>query len=208
MDRQGFWDTIARARAEVEETYEDTEDLAEALIDVLAELEPADIADFDDEFQRLFTESYRVDLWAAAYLICGGASDDGFDYFRAWLIGQGRTSWDAAVADPDSLAGLLDPDADADFDGESLMYAASTAYERVADASLPPGVSPNAVPDGPVGDAFDFDDDAELQARLPRLFEVIEALEAEPDDEAEEDEDDEEDDDEAPQYGDAWTPRR
>jgi hypothetical protein len=30
------------------------------------------------------------DQWGAAYLANGGCSDDGFDYFRGWLIGQGR----------------------------------------------------------------------------------------------------------------------
>jgi hypothetical protein len=44
-------------------------------------------------------------LWAAAYLIEGGC-DDGFMDFRAGLMLQGRTAFEAAVADPDSLAGL------------------------------------------------------------------------------------------------------
>ncbi|MFL6076856.1 MAG: DUF4240 domain-containing protein [Mycobacteriales bacterium] len=35
-------------------------------------------------------ESYQGDLWGAAYLINGGASDDGFDYFRGWLIARTR----------------------------------------------------------------------------------------------------------------------
>ncbi len=30
------------------------------------------------------------DLWGAAWVLLGGASDDAFDYFRCWLIGQGR----------------------------------------------------------------------------------------------------------------------
>jgi hypothetical protein len=49
-------------------------------------------------------ESYRWDLWGAAYLINGGCSDDGFDYFRGWLLSQGRAIWQATLADPDSLA--------------------------------------------------------------------------------------------------------
>jgi hypothetical protein len=35
-------------------------------------------------------DSYQGDLRAAAYLINGGASDDGFEYFRGRLITQGR----------------------------------------------------------------------------------------------------------------------
>lgn len=40
----------------------------------------------------------------AAYLINGGRSDDGFDHFRGWLLTQGRATWQAALAEPDSLA--------------------------------------------------------------------------------------------------------
>jgi hypothetical protein len=206
MDRQGFWDTIARARASVEDTYGDTEEFAEVLTDVLAELEPAEIAAFDREFQQLQAESYRIDLWAAAYLICGGASDDAFDYFRAWLVAQGRAAWDSTLTSPDSLANLLDPTVDADFDGELVMYAAPTAHERVTNSPLPPTATPAAVL---AGDPFDFDDDAELESRLPRLYAAIESLEADPEDDPDEEDDDEpEDEDQPTPYGDAWTPRR
>jgi hypothetical protein len=33
-------------------------------------------------------------------------SDDGFDYFRSWLMLQGRETFGRAVAAPDSLADL------------------------------------------------------------------------------------------------------
>jgi Protein of unknown function (DUF4240) len=43
-----------------------------------------------DEFLRgLMADSYRDPLWAAAYLVNGGCSDDGFEYFRGWLIMHG-----------------------------------------------------------------------------------------------------------------------
>jgi hypothetical protein len=36
-------------------------------------------------------------MWVAAYLMNGGCSDDGFDYFRGWLIAQGRTTLEQVV---------------------------------------------------------------------------------------------------------------
>ena len=51
-------------------------------------------------------DSYRSSLWAAAYVINAGCSDDGFGYFRGWLMFQGRETFGQAVADPDSLADL------------------------------------------------------------------------------------------------------
>ncbi|WP_257233953.1 DUF4240 domain-containing protein [Streptomyces sp. JV178] len=52
----------------------------------------------------LLGTSYRAPLWAAAFTINGGCSDDGFDYVRGWLVLQGHEVFERAVADPDSLA--------------------------------------------------------------------------------------------------------
>jgi hypothetical protein len=34
-------------------------------------------------------DSYNPELWCAAYIVSGGCSD-GFEYFRCWLISQGK----------------------------------------------------------------------------------------------------------------------
>jgi len=65
-----------------------------------------EIVDAQRVLSALMADSYRSSLWAAAYVINGGCSDDGFDYFRAWLMLQGRETFGQAVADPDSLADL------------------------------------------------------------------------------------------------------
>jgi hypothetical protein len=54
----------------------------------------------------LMNRAHTALLWAAARIMCGGCSDDGFDYFKGWLILQGSQTYQAAVADPDSLAGV------------------------------------------------------------------------------------------------------
>lgn len=43
-------------------------------------------------------------LWSAAYIMNGGCSEDGFLYFRLWLLAQGRGVYSAAMKDPESLA--------------------------------------------------------------------------------------------------------
>jgi hypothetical protein len=52
--------------------------------------------------------------------------DDGFEYFLGWLMAQGRTRWEATLADPDSLADIVDADT-GDLDGEELLYVALAA---------------------------------------------------------------------------------
>ena len=76
----------------------------------------------------------RHDLWRVANLANGGASHDGFYYFRLWLVGMGKQVFEAALADPDSLADVLDPAYDM---YEAEMYgAAPDAYEAALGLSF------------------------------------------------------------------------
>lgn len=72
--------------------------------------------------------SYRQDLWAVAYVVLGGCSDDGFDYFRFWLISRGRKIFEKALEDVDSLCDVFseleDPEGDDYPEQELLDYAA------------------------------------------------------------------------------------
>ena len=54
---------------------------------------------FDDAMAR----AYDWRLWAAAYVIHGGCSDDTFWDFRAGLVALGRDIYERALRDPDSL---------------------------------------------------------------------------------------------------------
>ena len=51
---------------------------------------PDELIEFHRLFNRAMDDAYIWDLWGAAYLINGGCSDDGFAYFRSWLISRGR----------------------------------------------------------------------------------------------------------------------
>jgi hypothetical protein len=82
-------------------------------------------------------ESYRNDLWAAAYLINGGCSDDGFTYFRGWLIAQGQQVFERALADPATLEDAIVMDGAWDADLEEFLYAARQAYEDATGVEMP-----------------------------------------------------------------------
>jgi hypothetical protein len=122
MDIGTFWEIIDSARGE----NDGWEDMLEPLVDRLAELETNEILLWQhifDEYQRL---SYKNKLWAAAYIINGGCSDDGFDYFRGWLTAQGKKVFLDALKDPDSLAELEAAEEDVEF--EDMLGAAASAY--------------------------------------------------------------------------------
>src|SRR5215475_13181372 len=102
MDTEDVWRLVAQARADTDGGAPDA--VAARMTELLARRQPVEIVAFAQPLWDLLVASYRADLWAAAYVINGGASDDGFDYFRGWLIAEGRDVYDRALADPDSLA--------------------------------------------------------------------------------------------------------
>ena len=73
----------------------------------LATLVPDDIVAFQAHVDLTCDRADTWDLSGAGQRIFDGwISDDGFEYFRLWLIGRGKDAFERAVADPDSLADL------------------------------------------------------------------------------------------------------
>ncbi|MEO8301058.1 MAG: DUF4240 domain-containing protein, partial [Rhizomicrobium sp.] len=124
MNSDGFWKIIESAK---QAAGSDTEARVDALRSVLGKLTPADLQAFQNHYDQQIQAAYRWDLWAAAYIINGGCSDDGFRYFRDWLISEGRPVFEAALKDPDSLADLrrVDP-----AELESFGYVVVELYEQ------------------------------------------------------------------------------
>ncbi|MFE3199424.1 DUF4240 domain-containing protein [Embleya sp. NPDC059237] len=175
MDTDEFRTLVETARA-ADGPY------APALVDILAAHPPERILDYDDRFREAREALYRWDLWAAAYLIGGGCCDDAFMDFRAGLIAQGRETYEAALLDPDGLAGLpvvlaeVRAGGDEAIFGEDANYCAVRAFGRLTGdeeafwraSALRPSTCPDGIGTGPVGEGFDFDDGAEMRRRLPR----------------------------------------
>ncbi|AJP01711.1 polymerase [Streptomyces cyaneogriseus subsp. noncyanogenus] len=168
MDETEFWELIDATREAAEG---DPEEQADLLVERLCRLDPEGVLDFARHFEARYRRAFTWDLWAAAWVLLDGASDDVFDSFRCWLIGQGREVYEGAVHDPDALAELLDDfDEEIDGDGEELGYAADEAYEQLTGAVAPElGLAP--APAEPQGTPLDLEDDQALAERLPRLWE-------------------------------------
>ncbi|MCC7368515.1 MAG: DUF4240 domain-containing protein [Chloroflexi bacterium] len=157
MDDAAFWQLIEESR---ENAGGDPNEQAAELTDLLSALPAGEIVQFDRRFRELLVQAYRWDLWGAAFLIDGGCSDDGFEYFRCWLISQGRRVYEEALADPESLAERAEPDVEA----ESMLYAAADAYEVETGKPLPS--SSVGDPAEPAGQPWEEND---LPRRFPRL---------------------------------------
>ncbi|MFJ2234449.1 DUF4240 domain-containing protein [Streptomyces sp. NPDC087859] len=179
MDTDEFWSIVETARSKTTEGLP----FHEALVDLLARRSPQDILRYQERFDALHGAVYRWDVWAAAYLIGGGCSDDSFTDFRAGLIAQGREWYERAAAVPDSLADHAEVvGAAADFEDRTLFhedanYCASDAYERITGDGEAfyeawrqyAADRPETRAETDMGEDFDFDDDDEMRRRLPRL---------------------------------------
>jgi hypothetical protein len=166
MDEAQFWDIIESGG---KKARTDPERQLAAVRKQLAKLPPEEVRDFHRLFNEKLTTAYSWDLWGAAYLINGGCSDDGFVYFRAWLISRGRTVYEAAIQNPDSLAGQTDPDRD-DYEFEELWGLALDVYKEWPGKDMP---EVNIRwPANPRGREWDFDDDEKVARKLPALAKV------------------------------------
>ncbi|WP_191304830.1 DUF4240 domain-containing protein [Lentzea cavernae] len=172
MDTNTFWKLIADARASVADPS-DGYAVAAAAVELLAERPPAEIVATQQVLWDVLTVSYQNPLWAAAYVINGGCSDDGFDYFRGWLVTQGEEVYTAVLADPDSLAGLPAVVAAAEsgdeFECEEALSIAWNAHIKATGMQLPQDAFRISYPELDPEWDFDFDDSARLAPRLPRL---------------------------------------
>lgn len=171
MAEDRFWATIEDARRSVDG---DVEQLHDALVDRLAALTDEEILDFHLHVLTAVKRLSVSRLWAAAYLIMGGCSDDGFDSFLGWLVAQGPTVSDAALRDPQALLGPAS--AEAERGGytafEEMWSVAPAAHERRhpdSDTFDEEFDRRNAAfePRGPV--VLDWTEDDDLAAMFPAL---------------------------------------
>lgn len=172
VDPNNFWKLIADARASVADPS-DGDAVAAAATTLLADRPPAEIVATQQVLWEVLTASYQNPLWAAAYVINGGCSDDGFDYFRGWLVTQGEEIFTAVLADPDSLAALpavvAAAESGEEFECQEALSIAWNAHLKATGMQLPQDAFRIRYPDLDPDWDFDFDDSAEMAPRLPRL---------------------------------------
>lgn len=151
MDVRGFWRIVDACRR--------AEHPDEALRDKLSALDPTALAAFDGHFCDRVDEAYTWDLWGAAYLIAGESSEDQFLAFRYGLISLGRSIFEQAVQNPDTLA-RVEVVQDEAYGAVALEVYRDLTGQKLARSS--------ALSD-PHGKRWDFDDVVQCRQRLPKL---------------------------------------
>jgi len=163
MTKDQFWQIIQRSLDGGRGNIDEQADLVSG---ELSKLPPDEIVSFDQYVDECRRESYSRDLWGAAYIIAGGCSDDGFEYFRRWLISRGQEWFQKAMKNSDDLADYPQNLSDAEVEFEEFAYLAPRAYEKKTGKPFPYGTTP---PYELTGEDWDEDEDI-FRQRWPKLF--------------------------------------
>ena len=159
MTDKEFWRLIEDCR---KDTGGDLDELVRVLTQRLAALPPSDIVAFDKRLNALLARAYDWDLWGAAYVINAGCSDDGFLYFRGWLVAQGHDVYESALADPETLVDVAESESEL----EDFIHVGRQAYQQATGEEMP--MSENTEPSEPRGERWEED---ELEDLFPVLSE-------------------------------------
>jgi hypothetical protein len=161
FDEATFWRLVEETRRA---GGNDTDKQAGLLDDRLRQLPKQDIIQFARIRRQLNQRAYTWNVWGAAYVIEDGCSDDCFRDFRAYLISLGRSAYEAALRNPDSLAAVVQDEETGGW--EDADDVAPDAYSSVTGEDFP--LDDSDVSGAPRGTPFD-ERDAALAQRYPRL---------------------------------------
>jgi hypothetical protein len=125
LDEELYWSIIENS---IKET-DNQEDQELFLINEIGKLSPQEMIGFRLRTDKLLFDSYNPELWCAAYIVGGGCSDGGFEYFRCWLISRGKDAFYSIKANPDSLINQV-VEGKESYEFEGFWYVAMNAFKN------------------------------------------------------------------------------
>jgi hypothetical protein len=131
LDEDLYWSIIEKSRLE----HKNQEDQEVFLSSEIEKLSPKDIIGFRLRTDKLLFDTYNSELWCAAYIMNGGCSDAGFDYFRCWLISKGKDVFYKAKSNPDSLISEVE-EGKTSYEFEGFWFVAMNAFLNKTDQEI------------------------------------------------------------------------
>ncbi len=165
MDETEFWNIVEQSKNK----ENNQEKQLEKLKLILKNYSSDDIVSFDLIFTQKSNDLYNWDLWAIAYIINQGCSDDSFTDFRNWIISRGKDFFTQALIHPKKLGEIIDIGEDIFF--EEIYYVAGDLYEEKTGEDLINFMDRYPkVPDEPEGEYWEEDDLEKLYPKLCKKF--------------------------------------
>lgn len=131
LDEETYWTIIEKSLKETK----NQEDQELFLTSALEQLSPKEMIGFRLRTDKLLFDSYTSNLWCANFVISNGKADDGFDYFRCWLISRGKEAYYKTMENPDYLVNLVENEPKT-YDFEGFWYVAVEAFKNMTNKDL------------------------------------------------------------------------
>lgn len=163
MNQDDFWKLIKKSRRGTE----DCDKQVANLTTMLEQLSPQEITEFNNLLWNLLGDSYQWDLWAVAYILHGGCSEDKFLYFRCWLILQGQQFFEQVLAEPSTIERRVKGNG-TETKYELLLTVAGRAYANKTGEEIPQTNS--KYPAKPSGTKWKEEDLDSLYPKLMKKF--------------------------------------
>jgi hypothetical protein len=170
MDEEKYWQIIKESLKEG--SYQSYQE--HYLVHKLQKCSLEEIACYQLRTELLMGASFLSDLWCAASLMNNGCSNDGFDYFRCWLISRGKEVYQEALQKADSLVTQIDPSKQF-YDFERFGYIAHSVFEQKTGENLYDYIREDMNHGGRSKIVFTWDaeEPETMRAICPRLFEKM-----------------------------------
>ncbi|MFD1016273.1 DUF4240 domain-containing protein [Winogradskyella rapida] len=124
LDQDLFWTIVDKSIKE----STSPEEQEQKLIKEISKLSLKEIIGFRLRTDKLLYDTYNSEMWCAGYIMNQGCSDDGFEYFRNWIISRGKDVFYNAKSNPDSLISEIEHQVYGFYEFESFWYVALEAF--------------------------------------------------------------------------------
>ena len=125
LDETVFWNIVDLSF----ENTKNQDDQERFLVKEIEKLTPKQMIGFRLRTDKLLYDTYNSEMWCAGYIMNGGCSDDGFEYFRNWIISLGKEKYQKAKENPDSLISEYNTSTEF-YEFEGFWYVALTAFNN------------------------------------------------------------------------------
>jgi hypothetical protein len=172
LDETTFWNIV-----EASGKNTSNQDAQERfLVKEIEKLTPKEMIGFRLRTDKLLYDTYNSEMWCAGYIMNGGCSDDGFEYFRNWVISRGKDTYYKAKENPDTLISEFIEGEDY-YDFESFWYVALTAFENKTGKDLYDYIADDFKTNEGNYPNFDFtwkeEEPETMKAICPKLFDKM-----------------------------------
>lgn len=172
LDESIFWQIVDKS---IKNSNDESGQMS-FLVKEIEKLAPKEIIGFRLRTDKLLYDTYNSEMWCAGYIMNGGCSDDGFEYFRNWVISRGKEIYYSAMENPDNLISEYVEDKKY-YDLEDFWYVALTAFNNKTGKDLYDYISDDFKTNEGNYPQFEFNWEEEkpetMKAICPRLFEKM-----------------------------------